>query len=494
MAFMMRNDELRGTHPRHCHCGTRLAADQRGPLCSPCQRRSAGNETAAPSVPAGFWLAEPMAAALAARHIGKIIHAYRLHPWHGRVIPQTVAAAWARTDQAQVSRIEAGPPVHDLRRLAHWARVLRIPPRLLWFELPPPATAGQAADAEGVSPTRRRDLIAFSGLTLAGPAAERLERELDLVHLTLDRGTTSEERTAQLERAARDLSVRVENEDARNSVNPAMRTLGTVRALLEERQPTGQQARLVRVSAMLSVVVGEVLFDTGNLGRAREWYLAAGHAARDAGDQYLTDIALARQALIPTYSGDPHGVLALVGPRLEQQPAPSPAAAWLRALAARAHATLGDLAGFQRSIHHAHKLMADSPPGLIGPGTLSRRPANIFFYEATGAVALRQPDAAITAADQALAHALSPGDTDRILVPLERASALAQSGEVPEACRVAAAALLQPDIPHDASVRAYAARFDAAIRGIQSPQTREWRQVLADARSGAPAAATRHDD
>jgi hypothetical protein len=86
----------------------------------------------------------------------------------------------------------------------------------------------------------------------------------------------------------------------------------------------------------------------------------------------------------------------------------------------------------------------------------------------------------VAAVDQALARMLSPGDPDRILLPLERASALAQAGEVPEACRVATDALLQPGIPHDASVRAYSAKFDALIRGVQPPETRAWRQVLAD--------------
>jgi hypothetical protein len=474
---------LRGTRPRHCHCGTRLAADQRGPLCSACQRQSAQNETAAPSVPADFWLGGSMAAALAARHMGQIIHAYRLHPWHGRVIPQAVAAAWACTDQAQVSRIESGPPVHDLRRLAHWARTLRIPPRLLWFELPPSTTADQAADSEEVSPTRRRDVIAFSGLALAGQAAEGLERELDLIHLTLDRGTTSEERTTRLERTASDLGVQVV-ENAPDVINPAMRSLRAVRGLLEERQPTSQQARLVRVSAMLSAVVGEVLFETGNFAKAREWYVTAGHAAHDIGDRNLMDIALAGQAYLPTYSNDPGGVLTLLAPRLDASPAPSPAVAWLWGFKARAHATLGDLPAFQRSIQNAHETLARSPAESVGPGIFSRQPANLLFYEATGAVTLGQPGAAISAANRAAAH-LTRSDTDRILVRLEMARALAQSGEVPEACRVATDALMQPGFFHDVGVRSYAARFDAQIRGIQSPETREWRQVLTDTRGGS---------
>jgi hypothetical protein len=262
-------------------------------------------------------------------------------------------------------------------------------------------------------------------------------------------------------------------------IGPAIRALRTVRALLEERQPTRQQIRLVRVSAMLSEVVGEILFQAGHFGKAREWYRAAAHAASDVGDRYLMDIALAGQAYLPTYSDGPRGVLSLLAPRLESNPRPSPAVAWLWGFKARAHATLGEAAEFRRSIDHAHEFMDRSPAELVKPGIFSRLPENLLFYEATGAVALGQPEIAISAADRAF-PLLAPGDTDKVLVRLERASALAQSGEIPEACRVAREALLDPGFYHDAGVRSYAVRFDRQVRGIQSPETREWRQVLAD--------------
>jgi hypothetical protein len=484
---------VRRKQAQHCRCGTRLAADHAALLCASCQRQSSADLTGAPAVPPDFWFTPRMRDALASRHIGRIIHAYRTHPYHGRVITQQAVAAWACCGQAHVSRTESGPLLHDLRRLAHWARVLRIPPRLLWFELPPPVPPGppsgddgRNAEAGEVSPTRRRDVFALSGLALAAPAIEGLERELDLMHLTLDRGTTSEERTTQLEKAATDLGVRAVIQNGPSLLNPTVRMLRSVRALLEERQSTRQQVRLVRVSAMLSTVVGELLFQTGSFAKAREWYLTASHAANDAGDRYLTDIALASQAQILTYSDDPRGVLTLLAPRLETNPRPSPAVAWLWGFTARAHASLGDAAGFRRSIETAHELMAHSPAELINPGVFSRQPANLLFYETTGAVALRQPQAAMSAADR---FSMQPcGSTDQILVGLERASALAQSGEVPEACRIAIAALSESALYHDVGVRGYAARFDAEIRGIQSPETRDWREALAATHGRPPPA------
>ena len=51
-------------------------------------------------------------------------------------ISQEMLGTWLGLTQAQVSRIENGPPIRNLDTLAHWARVLRIPVHLLWFKLP----------------------------------------------------------------------------------------------------------------------------------------------------------------------------------------------------------------------------------------------------------------------------------------------------------------------------------------------------------------------
>jgi transcriptional regulator with XRE-family HTH domain len=73
--------------------------------------------------------------------MGKVARAYREHPYHWPVygeggIPQRLLGEWVGLSQGQVSRIENGPPIRNLDTLAYWARVLRIPPDLLWFKLP----------------------------------------------------------------------------------------------------------------------------------------------------------------------------------------------------------------------------------------------------------------------------------------------------------------------------------------------------------------------
>jgi transcriptional regulator with XRE-family HTH domain len=128
--------------PRYCPCGKRLAGDHAGPQCGACERRAVQQRAAPPPVPPGFWDTPAFRDALDAQNMGRLARAYRRHPSHlaryGRDgIPQELLGDWLGLTQAQVSRIENGPPIRNLDTLAHWARVLGIPPRLLWFRLPP---------------------------------------------------------------------------------------------------------------------------------------------------------------------------------------------------------------------------------------------------------------------------------------------------------------------------------------------------------------------
>jgi transcriptional regulator with XRE-family HTH domain len=123
---------------RHCSsCGTCLARDNRDVLCSPCRKSRNSSADAPPAVPYDFWQFDTLQEAFRQRHFGKVFKAYRTHPFHGPVpLSQQLVAGWCFMTQARLSRIESGPPVTDLNRLAAWARVLGIPQEFLWFELP----------------------------------------------------------------------------------------------------------------------------------------------------------------------------------------------------------------------------------------------------------------------------------------------------------------------------------------------------------------------
>ena len=66
--------------------------------------------------------------------------------------------------QAQLSRIENGPPLVHLDRLIQWARVLRIPSDRLWFAMPDPAPES-GGDEHTV---KRRNFFAATGMTAIG--------------------------------------------------------------------------------------------------------------------------------------------------------------------------------------------------------------------------------------------------------------------------------------------------------------------------------------
>ena len=132
---------MSGSAPRYCQCGKRLARDRAGTQCGACERRTVQWRAEPPPVPAGFWHTPAFRDAFDAQHIGHVARAYRRHPLnvakYGRDgIPQELLGAWLGLTQAQVSRIENGPPIRNLDTLAHWARILRIPPELLWFKFP----------------------------------------------------------------------------------------------------------------------------------------------------------------------------------------------------------------------------------------------------------------------------------------------------------------------------------------------------------------------
>jgi transcriptional regulator with XRE-family HTH domain len=118
---------------RQCGCGTRLSRSNKGSLCSACTKKAQAAVLERPMVPAEFWQTSQMQDALATRRMGVVIRAFRTHPFHPRVIPQTAVAGWAHVSQNRLSEFENGAEIHDPDRLAHWAQVLGMPADLYWF-------------------------------------------------------------------------------------------------------------------------------------------------------------------------------------------------------------------------------------------------------------------------------------------------------------------------------------------------------------------------
>ncbi|GAB3158467.1 hypothetical protein GCM10027290_61770 [Micromonospora sonneratiae] len=106
------------THTNCPRCGTRLARDNDTGRCAPCQAAERDQLTTPPEVPESFWDHEPVRQALTERHLGKVVRAYRHHPYHGRLpLSQEIVARWLGINQAQLSRAENGPAIIHLDRL-----------------------------------------------------------------------------------------------------------------------------------------------------------------------------------------------------------------------------------------------------------------------------------------------------------------------------------------------------------------------------------------
>lgn len=80
-------------------CGTRMARDNTDRLCAACRTKARDLLVRAPQVPTWFWEAPPIRAALAARHMGQVVRAFRTlaaaaRRWHHAGRLHTGAAPW----------------------------------------------------------------------------------------------------------------------------------------------------------------------------------------------------------------------------------------------------------------------------------------------------------------------------------------------------------------------------------------------------------------
>ncbi len=290
----------------HCgRCGARLARDNTTGRCAPCQVAERDRITRAPDVPAAFWDNAALQHALAVRHMGQVIRAYRQHPYHGRQpLPQEVVAGWVGLTQAQLSRIEHGPAILHLDRLIHWAKMLGIPETYLWFKLPddrrgvPPAPPGSTVEADGRSSLWRPTAPDDVGSAPGEDWDVRRRRLLELVGLGLAGGTSLvalEALRHDLVRATGDVTASLDEWEAvmwdygySYTVTPPTDLLSDLTVDLAVAQ--GQFARttdefaqrgLLRTMALLQAFLAQTLSNLGNLRAGRRWW----HTARATADR-----------------------------------------------------------------------------------------------------------------------------------------------------------------------------------------------------------------
>ncbi|MCA1604100.1 MAG: hypothetical protein LC775_01115 [Acidobacteria bacterium] len=177
----------------YCRCGTRLAKDNSGRQCASCERLSRDKLITPPEVPPEFWQTEQFREAFAAQHMSWVSRAYRTHPYHYAVygphgISQTLLGQWVGLRQPHVSQFETGPPIQHLDTLRHWARVLRIPAELLWFDMPGEKRQRKVTESAGSDPAvpPRNNVVELPALRWASDPAEARQAAVALWEYELE--------------------------------------------------------------------------------------------------------------------------------------------------------------------------------------------------------------------------------------------------------------------------------------------------------------------
>jgi hypothetical protein len=419
---------------RYCRCGARLAQDNPAALCGPCGRRTRNTLVSAPEVPPNFWDTDELQDALAARHMGRVIHAYRRNPWHGRPLSQSVVAGWVGLNQTQLSRIETGAPSQDLAKLIQWARVLRIPTALLWFSVPgaprPARNTGlsgrPAAAAEPVRPVddvNRRELLRLVSMTGALLAVPALDEQVDLERLehASVTGRFDLAAAAEYDRLNAQLWQVFSRSKSKQLALPVVRKqLGVLTAVLQQRQTSAVRRQLCMAAADLFQLCGEIFFDGDQYTDAAQCYALAASAGKEAAAFDLWACALTRHAFLGVYERQFDQAAPLLDGAASIARRGDPELStrhWVAAVRAQTHAGLGDLAACEQALATAEEVTALDGP-VRTSGWLRFEGSRLAEERGACYVELGRPDLAEATLTDALYQDISPRRRGSVLTDL----------------------------------------------------------------------------
>lgn len=396
--------------------------------------------------------------ALADWHMGRVIQAYRLHPWHGQPLPQGVVASWVGLTQTQLSRIENGPAPQDLAKLIQWASVLRIPPELLWFKLPG-RSAGLAALARGSEPpasaeadveplgndVNRRDvlrLLSLASSLLAVPVAEDV---LDVERLAYGATRPARLDAGTLDEYAR-LNVRLWQVFANSKVKrlalPMARgQLEVLTAGLQATHAASVRRRLCELAADLFQLCGEIFFDSDRYTDAANCYSLAANAGKEAASYDLWACAMTRQAYIGVHERRfDRAAPLLTGAAMLAEKGDSGLSTryWVASVRAQTFAGLGQLSACRRALETAEQV-TQLQGRVHTNGWLRFEGSRLAEERGSCFVELGRPELAEPALEQALSRTVSPRRRGSVLADLAMVGA--QRGDAEQLVMYADAAL-----------------------------------------------------
>lgn len=287
---------------RYCmRCGSRLTRDSRASMCAPCRQLSGIGADHAPDFGKEFWYTDQMRDAFASRDMGTVVRTYRYHPAHGhKALPQETVSRWLGTvTQSQLSRIESRRnKVDTLDKLIHYARSLKMPAELLWFELP---------EEEKETPRRSGDVFALPDGPLVAATSLRAELALaDSLLPTLDRYS--------------DMDNLAGPQSLVNVVPQQLRFIEDL--LLNVRNKDREQ--LLYVAARYAEFAGWIYQDAGALSSAMQMSSSALDFAQELDNERLISYILMRRSNIATDAKRPELALKLAGAAVDKVTCLSP--------------------------------------------------------------------------------------------------------------------------------------------------------------------------
>lgn len=470
--------------PRICGtCSARLAADNRHGICSPCARQAATEDTAAPTMPTEFWDDPGLKRALAERHFGHVIRAYRLARNHE--VTQAQVARWLGISQVQVSRIESGKSsVNDLIKLDRWAKALRIPERCLWFSLsaqssdvpsPDPSTPILwSATNGGRDGVRRRQFIKAAGTGVATAGSSLLTAPSYRTSSAVSRYTVGSHDVDLLREATqtfRRLDNRYGGGHSRSTVTAHLRSI--VEPLLRDgRSRSNVKDDLYAAAAESYQLAGWMAYDIGQANEGRQYLRRALRLCDDAGNDGLYTEMLAGMSHHAAFLGSPGAAvdLALAAQRSAKKTGIPALRAEVAVMEAHGLALLGEKKDCLAAIHEAECAFsgfsaADTPPwlGYFDGAYLAAKFAHSFRD-------LGRPGEAEKFARRSLD--MSDGyERGRLFNTALLASTLADQRRIEEACAVGTSAVEMTDSVRSVRSMSYLADLSRRLAPFRAEAT-----------------------
>jgi len=409
------------SRPHFCSCGARLASDNRMGRCAACRRKDRDRFSRPLSVGQQFWDHAELRAALSERHFGRLLRAYRCHPDHGfRPLAQDLVARWLGITQSQLSRIENGPPIHDLERLVAWAGLLDIPEHLLWFRLPERKPGQQRVTAHRANSTTSAPSYV--------PAPPHLPPELVAVDVD-DLAAMQSLRTADSQIGGGYLYAAVAGYLQR-TVAPRLFGSGS----------DTDQSSVFSAAAALTEMAGWMAHDAGRDPLAAQHFQRALALAQAGGDHQVGAHIFGSLSHLTDYQRQPEQAIAYARQGSAQLGAggPNPAVeARLFAMQARGHAALRDDQRCTEQLREAERALArpmlEAPSPWVSTfdeASLAAEAARCFRQLGQLVAARRQAEHVVELRPRERARS-------RAFAQLMLTSILIAEGRPDEACRVA---------------------------------------------------------